>query len=446
MHFCIVLIAMVLSISNQRVPAQSAVTQNTQSALATDYGNLPARDVTPVVNDWEPKTGSINSVIELRGLRLELSNDKEETTRVLFIQNGIELPTRSTGSSGITNDEFGGAQTLDVVVPEEATMGVGQFVIDRNGRRSAPATVTITDWKLPVLKGLSPRAGPPGIIVGVECEGFHIDDEIEITNFAGKRLRIGGGGSSACTAFGVPNDAAEGVLSVRIVNKKQGKGQYTEPLSFTVTNEPLPLDLVTYWMRIVAPGQWLDLQASNIEVLKHSDRSEVAFKQAGRTIVVAFAKPFRPHVEVPHAFSPGEVQLQVRTWREDRPSEWSEPRVIVLPERPLPPAIGAIRLADGPWVHLWPGPDRPETFTVHAGDELVMNGLWPVEDASKLKFSLVRMGAMIELSAVELNENSNDVRVRLPDSLSPGDWRLMVSNVPDGSHDEMPLVIKVPGQ
>src|SRR5262245_36181562 len=317
--FCIVLPAIVLSISVLRVAAQSP----TQAPII--QATISARDVTPIVNDWEPKAGSINSVIELRGLRLELSSDTEETTRIIFIQNGVELITRSNGSSGITNDEFNGAQTLEVIVPEEATMGVGQFVIERNGHRSAPATVTITEWKAPALKDLTPRSGPPGTLVGIECEGFHVDDEVVITDAVGKHVRIGGGGSSSCTAFGVPEDLLEGVITVRVQNKKHGLGQYSLPLTFIVTNDPLPLDLVENWMRSVAPGQWLDLQASNNAVLKHSERTEVAFKQDGRTIIVTLEKPFRPHVEVPSVLSPGEVQLQVRTWRDERPSEWSEP-------------------------------------------------------------------------------------------------------------------------
>src|SRR5262245_54576912 len=108
----IALLVIVLFVSDQQATGQSPTTKK----------SIPPRDTTPVVNDWEPKTGSVNSVIELRGYRLELTGDTEETTRVLFIQNGVELITRATGSSGITNDEFNGDQTLDVIVPEEATL------------------------------------------------------------------------------------------------------------------------------------------------------------------------------------------------------------------------------------------------------------------------------------------------------------------------------------
>jgi hypothetical protein len=444
MLFCIV----VLPILNLQALGQSPTAQTSSTdppKIATVPASTPSRDVTPVVNDWEPKTGSIYSVIELRGFRLDLSSDTPETFRVLFVQNGVELLTRSKGGTGITNDEFNGAQTLEVIVPEEATLGVGQIVIDRNGRRSVPATVTITEWKIPILKELIPVSGPPGTIVCVECDGFHIDDEIDIRGALGNQLRIGGGGSSSCTAFGVPQDAAEGVLTVRLKNNNQGKGQFTAPLTFTVTNDPLPLELMPGDMKSVAPGQWLDVQSSNNVVLKHSERTEVAFQQAGRTIIVALPKPFRPHVEVPGALSPGEVQLQVRTWRHGRPSPWSEPATISLAEKPVAPVVNAIRTEKGSWAHLWPGPDRPHTFRVNPGDEVVMNGLWPVADASKLRFSLMRAGDVIDLNAAELNEKAewfSDVRVRLPESLSIGEWRLIVSSETDGSLDEVPLVIK----
>lgn len=444
--FPVLLLIVTLPIGKTRVCGQSVQTTNNDSSKPLSKPSIQSHDITPVVNDWEPKTASIDSMIELRGLRLDLDEDTDETMKVLFIQNGVELTTRRLGSSGITNDEFNGPQTLDVVVPEEATIGVGQFVIERKGRRSAPAAVTVTEWKMPILRDLTPNNGPPGTMVGVDCEGLHFDDEIVITDGAGRHVKVSTGGSSTSTSFRIPEDAAEGVLAVQIQNKEHGNGQYTTALTFTVTNDPLPLELTTTYMMSVAPGQSFDLQIANTAVLKNSERTEVAFKQAGRTIIVALTKPHRPHVEVPGALSPGDVQLQARTWRKERPSEWSQPVVISLAEKPVAPVISAIRLEHGPWVHLWPGPDRPKSFKVSAGDEVVMNALWPVANASDLRFSLVRAGEVIDLKATELNEKADwfgDLRMRLPESLNAGDWRLIVSSETDGSHDEVPLVIRV---
>jgi hypothetical protein len=406
-----------------------------------------ARSMGPVVKEWAPKTGSINSIIELQGYRLYPGALNK--TKSFFIQNGIEIPARTGGGTSVTNDDHNGPQSLEVIVPEEVVTGPGQIVVEVDGHRSMPATVTITEWKPPIIKRVIPTRGGPGTFVSIECDGFHVNDEIEITDAEGKPVRFDSGGSSRGTGFVVRKNTREGILTIRIGNSKYGNGQYTEPFTFLVTNDPLPLELITAFMKSVAPGQWLGLQASNGDVLKHSERTEVAFKQAGRSIIVAAPKPFRPHVAVPGTLSAGEVELQVRTWRDGRPSEWSQPTVFKLADKPLAPSVGAIRLSEGTWVQLWPGPDRATSFAVTPGDEVVLNGLWPVADASKLKVSLVRPGEVVTLTATELDEKADwfsDVRVRLPQSLEAGEWRMIVSSESDGTQDEVPIVIRVSKQ
>jgi hypothetical protein len=419
-----------------------AIKVRSQSDLVNESQTKTSRP--PVVESWEPKTGSVNSVVELSGYRLypqEIAKSK-----AFFIQNGVELPARTGGGSSVTNDADNGPQTLEVILPEGIVSGSGQIVIEVAGRRSVPATITVTDWKLPVIRNISPVRGAPGTYVDIQCNGFHINDEIEITDVEGNIFKHESGGSSSGTGFIVPKTAPEGPLTVRIGNSKIGKGQFTAPFIFTVTNDPLPLELNPAFMEPVAPGQWLDLQIPNHKQLKTSERTEVAFKQAGRTMVVALPKPFRPHVEVPSALSPGKVQLQARMWRDGKPAQWSEPVEFELTEKPKAPAVAALRLAQGNWVQLWPGPDRAKSFIVSAGNEVVINGHWPVADASKLKVTLLGAGETIELSVAELNEKADwfgDMRVRLPESLRAGEWRMIVSSEADAAQMEVPIVIRV---
>ena len=70
----------------------------------------------PLVNGCSPHSGSVNSVIELKGFRLGL--DEFESAKAFFIQNGIEIPARTGGGSSVTNDRLNGPQTLEVIVPE----------------------------------------------------------------------------------------------------------------------------------------------------------------------------------------------------------------------------------------------------------------------------------------------------------------------------------------
>jgi hypothetical protein len=83
---------------------------------------------------------------------------------------------------------------------------------------------------------------------------------------------------------------------------------------------------------------------------------------------------------------------------------------------------------------------------VKPGEEVVLNGLWPVAGASKLKVSLVRGGEVVTMTATELDEKADwfsEVKVHLPESLEPGEWRMIVSSETDGTHDEVPIVIRV---
>ena len=76
----------------------------------------------------------------------------------------------------------------------------------------------------------------------------------------------------------------------------------------------------------------------------------------------------------------------------------------------------------------------------------MLNGFWPVADASKLRVSLVRPGEVITMTATEENEKADwfsDVRIRLPESLEVGEWRMIVSSETDGTQDEVPIVINV---
>ncbi len=404
-----------------------------------------AKRLAPVLNDCEPHSGSVNSVIELKGFRLG-PDEPESAKKAFFIQNGVEIPARTGGGSSVTNDRLNGAQTLEVSVPEEVVPGPAQIVVERNGFRTAPVTITITEWLLPVIKQITPASGPPGTFVNIECENFHLYDLIELSNGEGRVVkRYEPGGSAGGTGFIVPQDFPEGVVRIRIGNRKFGKNQFTQPVEFVVTNEPLPPEFMSEWLRSVAPGQWIDLSSSTPAALKHSEQTEVSFKQAGREFIVTLPGEQRQRVEVPAFLSPGEVQMQARTWRDGRSSKWSTPTTIQLLEKPLPPYVQALRLEKTTWVQLWPGPDRAKKFTAAPGDLIVMNGIFPVAGADKLKVLLVKLGEVVELDVTELDEKAewlNDLSVRLPADMASGDWQMTLRAI-DGSEHVVPIPIRI---
>jgi hypothetical protein len=115
-------------------------------------------------------------------------------------------------------------------------------------------------------------------------------------------------------AFGIPEDAAEGILMCGLVTPNTGRTIH-RACYVHVTNAPLPVELLTKDTIPVAPGQWLDLQISNSKPLERSARTEVVFKQGEQTIVVTTPKPFRPHVEVPRVLSPAKFNCNCERGR-----------------------------------------------------------------------------------------------------------------------------------
>jgi len=398
----------------------------------------------PVVNECEPHSGSVNSAIYLRGFRL--GSDGVDPAKVFFIQNGIEIPANAGGGFSTSNDRLNGPQGLRVIVPDEVVPGAALIVAERNGLRSAPITFTIIEWTPPVIKQIIPTSGPPGTTVAIECENFHPSDEIELTDSEGRLVKPqGGAGYSHGTAFTVPADFPEDVLTIRIGNRKFGKGQFTPAVEFIVTNDALQPKVVAEWIKPVAPGQWIDIQVSTFESLKHSEQTEVSFKQAGREIIVNAPRPRDPHVEVPAVLSRGDVQLQVRTWRHGRPSSWSDPVSIQLSEKPLPPNVYSLRHEGENPVDLWPGPDRAKSFKARPGDLILMNGLFPVAGADKLKVLLVRFGQVVELDVSEANEKDpwfGLFRMKLPTDIGSGDWQMILRAI-DGTEHVVPIPIRI---
>jgi len=211
-----------------KAPERQAKTPEVSKPVEAELRN----DAAPVVEAWEPKTGSVDTVIYLSGYSLYPSDSSK--TKTFFIQNGVECRAYPAGGWWSTNSELSFPQTVSVIVPEQAVHGEAQIVVEHNGRRSSPATITITKWKLPVIHRLNPTRGAPGTLVRIESEGLHISDELVITDVNGKPFTVN---QADGPAFRIPADAPEGILTVRIGNHKYGREQLTKPLTFTVTNE-----------------------------------------------------------------------------------------------------------------------------------------------------------------------------------------------------------------
>jgi len=367
--------------------------------------------------------------------------------KAFILQNGNEYPAQTGGGSGVTNDEMNGLQSLEVILPETVTPGPAQIVTEADGLRSKPITIKIIPWTVPKITGASPTTGSPGTFIYLYCNDYHIYDEVQLTDAQGKVTSFEAGGSTDGTSFTIPKDSAEGVMTIRIGNKKYGRRKYSEPLTITVSNDPLPLELSVGWMTPVAPGQFLDLAVHSLAPVKTSELTQVMFTQNEKSTVVSAPNPKRARVAVPTDLSPGEVRLRVRTWRGGRASAWGKPELFRLAEKPVPPNVGGIRTEQGTWAHVWPGPDRPKSLKANPGDVIVFTGEFFAADVDRLQVTLEGgAGETISLEPFEEDKNGDwfgPLCIKLPDSMQTGEWRMTLHNLDDKTQVELPIVIEI---
>ena len=74
-----------------KTPEQQAKTPEVSKPVEVGLRN----DAAPVVEEWEPKTGSVDTVIYLSGYGLYPSDSNK--TKTFFIQNGVEFRAYAAG-------------------------------------------------------------------------------------------------------------------------------------------------------------------------------------------------------------------------------------------------------------------------------------------------------------------------------------------------------------
>lgn len=412
-----------------------SVTIQSQSGVSQQQG-LP-----PEVISCTPNIASVDSVLELTGYRLVVDDPNDE--KIFFIQGGKSYKSWSGGSTSVTNDSQGGQQELDVNVPEGVKPGPCQIIIEVRGRRSEPVMVEIVDWTPPILNHPSLERAMPGDTVWVFGTNFHVNDEIELTDANGKTRRFESGASADSIAFQIKDDTPDGPLTVRVGNKHYSNGQYSLPLTITITRAPLPLELWTDMMRSVAAGQWVDLTVTTLKPIEHGERIEIAFRQGDRPPVISAVTGPDLHVRIPPELKPGDVQLQTRTVREGVASDWSKVETYQISEERVTPFVDAIEINGERSINLWPGPDKPESFKASAGARLVLHGQYTVGDVGALAVRLDGSGGQVVLTTAKEEKDSRRIKVELPQDLPSGDWHLTVINPEDKTETTVPVVMHI---
>jgi hypothetical protein len=390
----------------------------------------------PLIERCTPTSVSANSVLECEGYRLGAESIGSDKVKAILSRDEARIAGRVGGSGSVTNDSQGGRQSLDVIVPEDIGPGRWQLVIEVGNRASNPVTIEIGEWTPPKLGSLRPSKVSPGQIVWLYGNNLHINDEIEITDAFGHVRTISSGASASSAAFTAPRNLPEGESSVRI--GLASRNSFSAPLKFVVTSDPIALDLWANQINKVAAGQWTDLVVTSVEPLKKADGVEVEIRQGDQLT----SKPGSTHFQIPTALKPGVVELRTRTLRRGLVSEWSKSIVYEILERPVGPFVGAIEMGDkGKPVFLWDGPDRPASFEVEPGYELVLRGNFPAAGPNRLVVNFQRAAERFSITPVEAEREG--LLIVLPKDLQTGDWKLSISDLDSGITARIPVIMHV---
>lgn len=387
----------------------------------------PRKPRVPRVTSLKPEAAAPNSVIEISGY--ELYQEDWNSQRVLFTQNNVEQVARRLGSRGSTDPRV--LQAVEVAVPEAVTAGTWLLVVENNGRRSAPVTVSIIEVSDPVIVGISPARPHPAQLVRLSTERpAQLHSSVELVDASHAQWRIETAISSRGITFALPDEVAEGEAIVRLSRAQNGVERFSAPLTFFVTSDPFPLNpRAVARMMPVASGQWtdvIDYDDTDFDIgfeLGRADRIEVEFRQGNVAVINQTTGHDRLHVQVPMGLAPGKVSVRTRTWIEQTASEWSAPVRFRVLARPVAPSIAWIDLGPTRDLAWWPGTNTPAFVPVKPGDSLVLHGLFPVARAVDLRIQVKGTRATYELSPTEV---TGGVEVVMPAQASPGDWRLVI--------------------
>lgn len=408
--------------------------------LPAFFGRASAQNLSPVIEHCNPSSVSVNSVLQCEGFRLGAESIDPEKVKAIFSRGDLRATGRISGSEFVTNDTQKGAQSLDVIVPEEITRGRWQLIVEVRGRSSEQVAIEIGEWTPPSLSSLRPEKVSHGEVVWLDGSNLHNNDDIEITDSLGRVRRLTAGQSSSWTALTVPLNMAEGEASVRV--GLASRNLFSEPLKFVVTSDPIALDLWADGMSKVAPGQWTNIVATNLKPLEGADSVEVEFKQGEQVIIQPTLKPDSVHVQVPAALKAGSVELRTRTVRQGLTSEWSKSISYEVLERPAAPFVGAIELGDkGQPVFLWEGPERPTSFEVQPGYALTLRGNFPARGPQDIRVSFQGVREQFSLTPVEGEREG--LLLNLPLDLKTGDWKLSISDLESGITESIPVIMHV---
>jgi len=283
----------------------------------------------------------------------------------------------------------------------------------------------------------------PGADIELYGDHFREGDMLEIVDARGV-LHASPWGSAWPVHSGVdvPMNIAPGEATVRIRAKgPRGDDVVSNEMTFTVTADPLPIQLVASDMMSVAPGQWTGIAWTGSPSIRWWDRLDVEITQAGRTHSLTLSPAGNGGFHLPLGLSGGDALVRVRCWHGKGASAWSEAQHYVIADTPVPPKFAFLNV--GPTrqeVPLPPAPDAVATFEAQPGDALGIGGYFPISRGDKLRVALERARERRQLMAVW--PEFGLPTVQLPKDLPVGEWAIVVA-VAGAAPVRLPVTMRV---
>jgi len=201
----------------------------------------------PEVTRCVPDTASVGTVLDLQGYRLGAVGNYSDRVKVHFVQGKVSRVATLGGSQGFTNDAQYGLQHLDVNVPEGLALGPCQVTVEVDGQQSAPIEIEITTWRPPEITSISPPWARPGEHISLEGSGFHVSDDIVLTDAQGRRHQFEPGHAARDSGKTLPADLAEGEATLWIVNRHNPDDQPSRSITLQISCGPNTCRRFEFW-------------------------------------------------------------------------------------------------------------------------------------------------------------------------------------------------------
>ncbi len=299
--------------------------------------------ISPQITDVVPKETTPETYIKISGYKLG-GIDKSE---VIFSQGAENFITSATGASWEGDDYADALLHWSIKVPKELTVGDCQITVKYEGRQSSPFTVKISSViKPPEIKSLTPAKARTGEYVSIDGDGFSETNKIEIVDAEGRIhiLNFFGIANTGALGFTVSDEIADGDAVVKILETRNGFNEPGNSLSLRVKHGAVPLNLDGDDAVSLAAGQWYAPIFWGNKPLIGATKVEFLLRQ-GKQEQNSFVSNFKKiRFQIPMSFEPGKMEVQTRTWINDDISEWSQPIIMEVAEKPRVPIIQSLEI------------------------------------------------------------------------------------------------------